>query len=155
MVIRWILVSHDFVVHLPDELRLSIAIAVNLFVFIAAYKFSRRLTNQDWIGSTVDAILIHYFVQYISVCVPGLLGILSAETMLLTATSLGSTMLWTTRSRRSRLSLATEIRPQPPISQRHPDSTPSSAPAACYSSLAISPPWSNSNTPPRWSAMMR
>ncbi len=149
-------------IHLPDELRLTIAIAVNLFVFIAAFKFSRRLTNQDWIGSTVDAFLIHYFVQYISVCVPGLLGILSAETMLLTATSLGILMLWITRSRRSRL-LPCKIPPSAPereesnapLSMSYPDSTPTSAPAACYSSLAISPRWYNSNMPHRSSAMTR
>src|SRR5437667_12780352 len=79
--------------HLPDELRLVIAIAVNVFVFVAAFRFSRRFTFQDRIGAALDALLIHYLVQYLSVCIPGLLGILRAETMLFTATILGALML--------------------------------------------------------------
>ena len=79
--------------HLPDELRLVIAIAVNAFVFVAAFRFSRRIASQDRIGAALDALLILYLVQYLSVCVPGLLGILRAETMLLSATALGTLML--------------------------------------------------------------
>ncbi|HEX3356409.1 MAG TPA: hypothetical protein VHS31_05445 [Tepidisphaeraceae bacterium] len=87
-------------IHLPDELRLFIALVANLFVFLAAFKFSRRITRQDWIGSSLDAFLIHYLVQYLAVCLPGLLGILCAESMLLIAILLAFAMLWATRKLR-------------------------------------------------------
>src|SRR5437763_16823629 len=84
---------HHPLSYLPDELRLVIAIAINVFVFVAAFRFSRRITSQDRIGAALDALLIHYIVQYLSVGLPGLLGILRAETILLTATILGALML--------------------------------------------------------------
>ena len=67
---------------------------MNVFVFIAAFKFVRRITSQDRIAATLDALLIHYLVQYVSVCVPGLLGVLCAETMLASALILGAAMLY-------------------------------------------------------------
>jgi hypothetical protein len=83
--------------YFPEELRLVILIAVNAFVFSAAYRFVRRVTSQDWIGSTLDALLIDYLVQYVSVCVPGMLGILSAESMLGLAIILATALLLTHR----------------------------------------------------------
>jgi hypothetical protein len=79
---------HSPIALLPDEIRLLLLVAVNVFVFVVAYRFVRRATSQDWIGCTLDAFLIHYLVQYLSVCVPGLMGILGAETMLIVATLL-------------------------------------------------------------------
>ncbi len=85
--------------YLPDELRLVIAIAVNVFVFVAAFRFSRRFTSQDRIGAALDALLIHYLVQYLSVCIPGLLEMLRAETMLISATVLAALIFWFARDR--------------------------------------------------------
>jgi len=72
-------------------------LAVNVFVFVAAYRFSRRMTGQDWIGASLDALLIHYLVQYVSVCLPGVLGILNSGTMLLCGSACGAA-LWLFRS---------------------------------------------------------
>ena len=93
----------DSVHLLPDELRLAIAIAVNVFVFIAAFRFVRRFTSQDPIGASLDALLIHYVVQYLAVCLPGLVGVFNATTMLLIAIALGAVMLWADRRARLRL----------------------------------------------------
>ena len=70
---------HSVLPNLPDELRLSLAIVVNVFVFVAAFKLVRRITGQDRIGAALDALLIHYLVQYLSVCIPGLLGVLCTK----------------------------------------------------------------------------
>ena len=70
---------------LPDELRLATLLIVNAFVFFAAYRFVRKFTQQDGLAASLDALLLHYVIQYVVVGSLGLIGVLSATSMMLMA----------------------------------------------------------------------
>src|SRR5215213_8952231 len=65
---------------LPDELRLLAAVLLNALVLWSAWRFTRRF-EADRIQRACDALLLYYLVQYLAVCVPGLLGALGPVTM--------------------------------------------------------------------------
>ena len=56
---------------MPDEIRLAITILLSGFVLACAYRFSARITQRDWISNSLDAFLLTYAVQYVSVALPG------------------------------------------------------------------------------------
>ncbi len=78
---------------LPDELQLVVLLAVNAFVIVAAIRFARRRGVNDGPQVALDAMLIWYLVQYISVGLPGLLGFLAAEAMCAAAIVAGLMLL--------------------------------------------------------------
>ncbi|HSU69442.1 MAG TPA: hypothetical protein VLJ39_21330, partial [Tepidisphaeraceae bacterium] len=63
-----------------DELRLLLVLLLNGGVLAAAYRFARR-----WGGgvlqSVCDAFLVYFLVEYVSVAVPGALGVFNTATM--------------------------------------------------------------------------
>ncbi len=72
-------------VAVPDELRLAYAVGLSAIVFICSLRFARRVVGGDWIESLLDGLLISFVVQYVSVCIPGLLGVLDVWSISVTA----------------------------------------------------------------------
>jgi hypothetical protein len=87
------------VLWLPDEFRLVVLLAVNALLCVAAFRLARHLSGRSGIGSVMDGLLIVYAVQYLSVCLTGLLGVLSAESMYGLATLASLVMLYVARRR--------------------------------------------------------
>ncbi|HEX8525207.1 MAG TPA: hypothetical protein VF669_23350 [Tepidisphaeraceae bacterium] len=69
---------------LSDELRLLYATALMLIPFLAAYRFSRGI-GRPALDAVTTAFLGLYLIQYIAVCVPGLLGILNPMSIAISA----------------------------------------------------------------------
>jgi len=65
---------------LSDELRLLYALALNTAVFAAAYRLARR-GGGDRVDWAADAFALSYLVQYLAVCLPGLVGMLHPLSM--------------------------------------------------------------------------
>jgi hypothetical protein len=84
---------------LPDDLRLLFLILLNAFVLASAVRFVRRRRITDWPQVVIDAMLIWYLVQYLSIALPGMLGVLNAWTMMLSASVLSAAMIFAPRSR--------------------------------------------------------
>src|SRR5437016_687100 len=74
------------------EARLYFALAVNALVLWSAWRAARRV-NADHSDAAADAGLIFYLVQYLSVGVPGLLGVLSAASIAVVAIALCAGLL--------------------------------------------------------------
>lgn len=70
---------------MPDELRLAYALGLTAIVFACALRFARRVVGGDWIETLLDALLLTFVVQYASVCIPGLLGVLDVWSISVTA----------------------------------------------------------------------
>ncbi len=69
-----------------NELRLLWAVLLNGIVLAVAYRSAARFTvGATWIGRSADALLLTFLIQYLSITLPGLLGILGAFSMTLTA----------------------------------------------------------------------
>lgn len=62
------------------ESRLFFAVALNVLALLAAWRAARRI-NADALDAAGDAGLLFYLVQYVSVCVPGVLGALHPLTI--------------------------------------------------------------------------
>lgn len=77
---------------LCDELRLTYALLLQAGILIGAWRFVSRRLASDWVDRTADVLLLTLLVQYVSVVLPGLLGILNpltiAATTLLCSTAL-------------------------------------------------------------------
>jgi hypothetical protein len=76
-----------------QELALLWCVLLNAAVFAAAYRFAIRRMTHDRVQAVLDAALLSYGVQYVSVCLPGILGALRAGTMTAAAVLLAA-MLW-------------------------------------------------------------
>jgi hypothetical protein len=87
------------VLWLPDEFRLVVLLAVNALLCVAAFRLARHLSGRGGIGALMDGLLIVYAVQYLSVCLTGLLGILSAGSIYGLATLAALGMLYVARPR--------------------------------------------------------
>lgn len=71
-----------------DETRLFCLLLLNAAVLWSAWRFSRRAEPDslpDSLNAAGDALLLFYLVQYVSVCLPGLIGGLNAWSMAITA----------------------------------------------------------------------
>ena len=79
---------------LPPELRLLHLLALNAAVLGAACRFAKKKTAPDRLTTCVDALLIWYAVQYLSIALPGLLGSLGPASMTLTAAGLAGALWW-------------------------------------------------------------
>lgn len=79
---------------LSDELRLLIFVAVQSFVLFAAWRASRRWTTAGRLQRLMDTLLVTYVIQYLAVGLPGMAGLLSPISMLLTATLLAGGVWW-------------------------------------------------------------
>lgn len=82
---------------LGDEIRLLIFVAVQSLVLVAAWRFVSRFINGR-LQRLIDTLLLTYLIQYASVGLPGVVGVLSPVSMLLTATVISIGMLVATRS---------------------------------------------------------
>ncbi|HMB94931.1 MAG TPA: hypothetical protein VKK61_02715, partial [Tepidisphaeraceae bacterium] len=77
-----------------NELRLMIAIAVNLLLVFSSYRFVEKKTNRAGWSAAMDVLLLNYLVQYVAVCGLGLLGILNFTTLYATATVAAMVMFY-------------------------------------------------------------
>lgn len=66
----------------PAELRLLLAVVLNVFVFALAVRFVRRQGIRHTAQMAADAFLVWYLVQYLAVALPGLVGWLSPISMI-------------------------------------------------------------------------
>ena len=93
-----------------DELRLAYTLALNAVVFVASYRFARRLAGGDRIAAAVDAFALYYLIQYAAVALPGLVGLLSPTAISMVA--LGAcAALWSASLRRPATAMAGERLP--------------------------------------------
>lgn len=72
-----------------NELLLGHAILLNGLVLVAAWRFARRFTSDHW-QAAVDTLLVWLLIQYASVTLPGLAGVLNRWTMSAVALSLAA-----------------------------------------------------------------
>lgn len=70
---------------LPHELRLALALLLNVSTFAAAYRFARRRGCDGALQAACDAFLVFFVIQYASVALPGVLGVFNVWTMSLVA----------------------------------------------------------------------
>jgi hypothetical protein len=75
------------------EFRLLYAICLSALVGCGSWLLARRFDSRDRIGAASDALLFFYLVQYLSVCLPGLVGALHPLTMALVAILLSVVMI--------------------------------------------------------------
>ena len=64
-----------------DELRLLYAFLLNAAVLWAGWRAGRRLNPDDRLAAAGDACLVYYLIQYLAVCVPGLVSALHPLTI--------------------------------------------------------------------------
>lgn len=76
---------------LSPEFRLLYAVALSALIFGSAWRLARRWTD-DSLRAAADAFLLFYLVQYLSICVPGMVGALHPATIALVALLLSSLM---------------------------------------------------------------
>jgi hypothetical protein len=69
---------------LGDDIRLALLLLLNAGVLVPAWLVTRHWTA-DGVQRLADALLIWFAVQYVSVCAPGILHVLSPVTMAVTA----------------------------------------------------------------------
>ena len=70
---------------LGHEFRLLLTIALNAGVFAGAHRFARRQGAGGPLQAACDAFLLYIVLQYVSVALPGMLGIFNLWTMSLIA----------------------------------------------------------------------
>ena len=75
------------------EFRLFYAIFLNALIGCGAWLLARRFASDDRLRAASDALLFFYLVQYLSVCLPGLVGALHPLTMALVAILLSVVMI--------------------------------------------------------------
>src|SRR5262245_55808891 len=75
----------------PDELRLACAIALNALVLFASWRVARRFTS-DKLSAAVDAGLLFYLVQYVTIGALGLFGLLTPIAILVVASLISVAM---------------------------------------------------------------
>jgi hypothetical protein len=78
---------------LPEDARLLILMLLNAAALAAAVRFVRRHHIRDWPQVVIDTVMIWYLVQYLSVALPGVLGVLSFGAMALVAVVLSIAMV--------------------------------------------------------------
>jgi hypothetical protein len=78
---------------LPGEIRLALTIGTSIFVLAAAARFVRRWVGLRSSAQASDALLIFFFVQYLSVGVPGIVGLLNAPVILALGCAIAA-LLW-------------------------------------------------------------
>lgn len=71
---------------------------MNALPLIAGWRLGRRVHGTDTFAVLADAALVYFFVQYLAIGMPGLLGVLGAGSILLT-TALASGAIWWIASR--------------------------------------------------------
>ncbi|MCY2954588.1 MAG: hypothetical protein NTU53_21880 [Planctomycetota bacterium] len=76
-----------------NDLRLAHALILNAAVLFFAFRFVRRSQSRDWLAVIPHAMLCWFLVQYLSVTLPGLIGILNRWTLSGTA-ALFCTAMW-------------------------------------------------------------
>ncbi len=67
---------------------------LNAAVFAAAWRFASRRMAEDRGQALLDALLIYFFVQYMAVGIPGLLGVLGAGGITVTAVLICAGFWW-------------------------------------------------------------
>ena len=77
---------------LASEFRLFYAVLLNALVLASAWQLARRFNRHDLLHAAGDALLLFYLVQYLSICVPGVVGALHPATIALVALLLSSAM---------------------------------------------------------------
>src|SRR5687768_4370752 len=98
------------------ELRLLHFVIVNAIVLASAWRLVRREPEtSDIVQAMLDCALVWFVVQYLSVGVPGLLGVLSSFTISTTAILLSAAM-WLPFRRRSLLGREGEAPAEPNVS---------------------------------------
>jgi hypothetical protein len=76
----------------PSEIRLIATIGASVWVTTSGYRFARR-SGGDTIDAMIQGLLVFYLVQYLSVGMTGILGILYWPVMLAVGCALGG-VLW-------------------------------------------------------------
>jgi hypothetical protein len=77
------------------EFRLAAAIILNAAVFAGAWRFVRRRVATDPYDRAADVLLLVFIVQYVSVALPGILGILNFGSIALTALFISTALYFT------------------------------------------------------------
>jgi len=61
---------------LPDELRLLYVVLLGAGIYVCAYRFARRWGSGDRLQAVIDAYVLTMAVQYVAVCLPGIIGLM-------------------------------------------------------------------------------
>src|SRR5687768_5693430 len=87
-----------------NELGLALTVLLNAAVFACAFAFARRVASAGMLQAACDAFLIYFVVQYVSVALPGAMGIFNAWTMSLVALCASATLCVLARRTAPRIS---------------------------------------------------
>jgi len=71
-----------------DELRLVYALLLQTVILVGAWRFVARRVMTDWADRAADVLLISLLVQYASVALPGVMGVLNPWTIALSTVAL-------------------------------------------------------------------
>lgn len=77
----------------PHEVRLAVTLLLNVAAFVAAYRFARRRGGAGALQAVCDAFLVYFVIQYVSVALPGALGVFNVWTMSLVALGCSGALL--------------------------------------------------------------
>jgi len=79
---------------LSDEFRLAYFLLLAAAIFIGAWRFISRRLMTDWADRAADILLLAFLVQYLSVTLPGLVGILNPRSIALTTIALSAALFF-------------------------------------------------------------
>jgi hypothetical protein len=77
---------------MPSELRLAFAILFNVAAFAGAWRFVRRRVDTPAFDRATDALLLTFVVQYVSVALPAVAGVLSPVSIAVAALILSAVL---------------------------------------------------------------
>jgi 4-amino-4-deoxy-L-arabinose transferase-like glycosyltransferase len=79
-------------IFLCDEFRLAYALILQAAILVAAWRFVARRIDADWADRATDVLLLGLLVQYLSVALPGIVGILNPATIAITTIALSAAL---------------------------------------------------------------
>jgi len=101
-----------------NEWRLGHVALLNAMVLVSAWRFIRRRASGDWLAAIPQVMLCWFLVQYLSVMVPGLAGILNRWTMSATAAGI-CLVLWALSLRVESHGLIKQATTKTPVADRY------------------------------------
>lgn len=75
------------------DVRLGFLLVINALVVLATWRFVRKSVAGDWVDRAADIAILFYLVQYVSVCIAGVIGSLGPITIAAFAATLCGLLL--------------------------------------------------------------
>lgn len=79
---------------LPNELSLALLLVVTAALLAGCWRLSGRTAGGDWSWRMLDTLLWFHLAQYLAAGLPGCLGLLRAETILMLGAALAAAAWW-------------------------------------------------------------